>query len=169
MPLIKCPSCEKEISSEAKDCPSCGHPIKKQKKSGRFGCTGIVLIALVILMGLGYLGSQLEDSDSGTTSKSTKAKSKTKSTSSDYTVQNFVTVAGYIACITKADKERSTRYMINNDTEAASSLIEAGRCIILKGGDEVFREDVTWGGLAEIRPKGVTSTLWTNIEAIKEK
>lgn len=28
MALIACPECEKEISDRAKECPSCGHPVK---------------------------------------------------------------------------------------------------------------------------------------------
>jgi len=32
----KCPSCEKDISSKAFDCPHCGHPIRKPKR-GFFG------------------------------------------------------------------------------------------------------------------------------------
>lgn len=87
----------------------------------------------------------------------------------DAMAQTYVTVPGYIACITKADKEKSTRYMVDKDMEAVESLITARRCIILKGGDGVYREDSTWGGLVEIRPKGTTSTLWTNVEAIKKK
>lgn len=33
MPLIKCPECGKDISSEAKNCPNCGNPLYKRKAS----------------------------------------------------------------------------------------------------------------------------------------
>ena len=88
---------------------------------------------------------------------------------SDAMAQAYVTVAGYIACITKADKEKSTRYMVDENMDAVRSLITERRCTILKGGDPVYREDFTWGGLVEIRPKGTRDTLWTNVEAIKKK
>ena len=39
MALIKCPACEKEISSEAMSCPGCGHPIKTvHDKTGTIRC-----------------------------------------------------------------------------------------------------------------------------------
>ncbi|MCH8013377.1 MAG: type II secretion system major pseudopilin GspG [Candidatus Dadabacteria bacterium] len=72
MALIKCPSCNKEISSEAVSCPSCGHPIKpqKQKNTSVFGVVVKVIIALFIIglaifvlfcVGIGYLGSNVND------------------------------------------------------------------------------------------------------------
>ena len=36
MALIKCKECEKEISSDAVNCPSCGSPVKPIKKKGGF-------------------------------------------------------------------------------------------------------------------------------------
>lgn len=30
MPLIKCPTCQKEISDQATACPNCGHPVKEK-------------------------------------------------------------------------------------------------------------------------------------------
>ena len=36
MTTIPCPSCSKDISNKAFDCPSCGHPIRKPKR-GLFG------------------------------------------------------------------------------------------------------------------------------------
>ena len=36
MALIKCKECEKEISSDAVNCPSCGAPVKPIKKKGGF-------------------------------------------------------------------------------------------------------------------------------------
>ena len=33
MPLIKCPCCNKEISSNASSCPNCGEPILSQRRS----------------------------------------------------------------------------------------------------------------------------------------
>ncbi len=36
MPLIKCPMCEREISSNAVACPHCGEPIKRDNKVSRY-------------------------------------------------------------------------------------------------------------------------------------
>ena len=30
--LVKCPECQKEVSSEASSCPHCGYPLKEEKK-----------------------------------------------------------------------------------------------------------------------------------------
>lgn len=67
MPLINCPKCKKEISSEAVTCPNCGHPIHptvpnqppqqgriqtpvKQKKKGH-GCLVTILIVFLLFGG----------------------------------------------------------------------------------------------------------------------
>lgn len=60
MALINCPECDKRISDQAENCPSCGHPINpnqpvKQKGEGCFlqtlniGCL-IVLAVFAILV-----------------------------------------------------------------------------------------------------------------------
>lgn len=36
MPTIPCPSCTKDVSDKAFDCPHCGHPLRKPKR-GFFG------------------------------------------------------------------------------------------------------------------------------------
>ena len=50
MALIKCKECEKEISSDAVNCPSCGAPVKPIKKKGGFlnSLKKIVITWLVI-------------------------------------------------------------------------------------------------------------------------
>ena len=87
MTLIKCPSCNKEISPKATACPSCGHPIKPQKTPRRYGCTGIVLLSILALMAIGYLGNKLEgctgtESSSTLNSKTENPKTKPPSKSS---------------------------------------------------------------------------------------
>jgi DNA-directed RNA polymerase subunit RPC12/RpoP len=67
--LITCPECEKEISSLAEKCPSCGYPILqrvnsttiiKQKKEGCFlqtlniGCL-IILIIIGIIVFISFM------------------------------------------------------------------------------------------------------------------
>lgn len=36
MTMIKCPSCEGDVSPKAFDCPACGHPLRKPRR-GPFG------------------------------------------------------------------------------------------------------------------------------------
>lgn len=42
MALIKCPDCEKEVSSSAPSCPSCGAPISTDKESKGSGVKHLV-------------------------------------------------------------------------------------------------------------------------------
>jgi len=67
MALIKCKECEKEISSEAESCPSCGAPIKPIKKKGGFlnflkkmVITWLVIVA-VFYAGFLYIQNVMEE------------------------------------------------------------------------------------------------------------
>ena len=86
MALIQCKECEKEISSEAESCPSCGAPLKPIKKKGGFlnfikrMVLRIVVILAVLYAGFLYMTSSFEETVSevkdtiqDTTSKVNKA------------------------------------------------------------------------------------------------
>jgi len=67
MALIKCKECEKEISSEAVNCPSCGAPVKPTKKKGGFlnflkkmVITWLVIVA-VFYAGFLYIQNVMEE------------------------------------------------------------------------------------------------------------
>lgn len=48
MPLIQCPICNKQVSSNAPTCPSCGEPIKSKKPfSSRERKLAVVIVLLV--------------------------------------------------------------------------------------------------------------------------
>ncbi|WP_197063063.1 zinc ribbon domain-containing protein [Pontibacillus marinus] len=60
MSLIKCPACDNQVSTQAKSCPQCGHPLKptpstpppQSKESqglGFWGVVGAVVVAIIIL------------------------------------------------------------------------------------------------------------------------
>lgn len=75
MALIKCPECGKEISSSAKNCPNCGHPITKEpelkqtiivKEKKKGSCLMKILAVVVILVVLGAVGSQSVKNGNGT-------------------------------------------------------------------------------------------------------
>ncbi|WP_339838845.1 zinc ribbon domain-containing protein, partial [uncultured Flavobacterium sp.] len=53
MSLIKCPECNKGISSSAKVCPSCGYKISKDG----IGCFTYLLIGLGIIIFIYIIGS----------------------------------------------------------------------------------------------------------------
>ena len=52
MPLVKCPTCGAEISSEAAACPKCGHPMKATPAGGinpkdPVHVLGIIIVVIV--------------------------------------------------------------------------------------------------------------------------
>jgi hypothetical protein len=52
MTLIPCPTCSKEISSQASTCPNCGHPVAQgtthQPRTSRSGVIGLLIVLLLI-------------------------------------------------------------------------------------------------------------------------
>jgi hypothetical protein len=69
MALQKCKECGHEVSTKAESCPNCGSPVKR-KRGFAAGC----LTVIGILMLIGFIGNLF---DGGTTSKSSKSKTKT--------------------------------------------------------------------------------------------
>lgn len=71
MALIKCPECGKEVSSTAKSCPNCGHPIApekvvektviKEKKKG--SCLSKIVIAIIVIAALAAIASNLGNNE----------------------------------------------------------------------------------------------------------
>lgn len=60
MALIKCPECNKEISSKAFDCPACGYAVNKKPKSSLDKLLDVVrfiIVGFLLLMFLGGVGS----------------------------------------------------------------------------------------------------------------
>lgn len=49
MALVKCPECGKEISSDAKACPNCGHPLTTPKKKMSKAAKIILIIVAVLI------------------------------------------------------------------------------------------------------------------------
>lgn len=68
MALTKCPKCQNSISPKAEYCPSCGHPIVAanreiaQKVAG-FGCCGIMIGLLGLIIFAAAEGSNIEDQE----------------------------------------------------------------------------------------------------------
>jgi len=69
MALKKCKECGHKVSTKAKTCPSCGSPLKA-KSNFSMGCGTLIVILILI----GFISTLF---DGGTTSKSSKRKTKT--------------------------------------------------------------------------------------------
>ena len=52
MTLIKCPSCQREVSTNAQVCPGCGEPLVAKKAASRTG--SIVALALLLVAVIGF-------------------------------------------------------------------------------------------------------------------
>ncbi len=52
MALINCPECNSQVSSKAKECPECGHPIKEDwfSESLKLGCITICVVVVVLIV-----------------------------------------------------------------------------------------------------------------------
>lgn len=53
MPLIKCPACGKDVSTQAASCPNCGHPLAKSgatKPPSKAYLGGLLAISLIVLV-----------------------------------------------------------------------------------------------------------------------
>lgn len=48
MALIQCPDCKRQVSSEAKSCPSCGYPIAERLQKGAIGSTPVEACQLLM-------------------------------------------------------------------------------------------------------------------------
>ena len=79
--------------------------------------------------------------------------------------QSYTTNSGYVGCITKTYLDKYIKYAVDKDYEAAAVLTTNGFCFSLKPGVTVYLEDTSWGKV-EIRPRGLTGTIWTVMEAI---
>lgn len=69
MAMIKCPECDKEISSSAYECPNCGKSMKKPERGffGKIVMSIFVLfnLAIPLLMGFAYISSTNGDIGAG--------------------------------------------------------------------------------------------------------
>ncbi|WP_040372888.1 hypothetical protein [Desulfovibrio oxyclinae] len=76
------------------------------------------------------------------------------------------TKKGYVFAASEELFDKAMRMISQKDRAAFMKLAKTGLVGITRDGVKVFREDVTWDGMCEIRPAGETGTVWTNIEAV---
>lgn len=72
MALIKCSECDKKISDSAKNCPSCGAPVPKEKSL----IPRIILIAIII--GIAWTALTKNQSETPTKTSFTESKTNTE-------------------------------------------------------------------------------------------
>jgi len=78
-----------------------------------------------------------------------------------------VTKSGYYAATSQKALDLMIQYSVDKDYDALQKLLDAGLVFSMKSGMSVYIQDSTWTGSVEIRPKGMTGTVWTVKEAIK--
>jgi len=77
------------------------------------------------------------------------------------------TKGGYLAALTEDLLDKAVSYSVAGDIAALQTLMDAGLVFSLKSGVTVYIEDTKiFSGKVEIRPAGVTSTVWTVLEAV---
>lgn len=55
MALIKCPECGREVSDQAKACPSCGYPFDKLQNKNGFPAYTIIAFLLLVFFGVSMI------------------------------------------------------------------------------------------------------------------
>ena len=58
MPLINCPSCSAEVSTEAASCPKCGHQFKSAggiNLSDPVHLIGVIICVVMVLAAIAYI------------------------------------------------------------------------------------------------------------------
>jgi hypothetical protein len=77
MPLIKCPACGKDVSTQAASCPNCGHPLAKSgaNKPRTKSRLGGLLAILVIVIAVTVVVNHTNQSGNTTTAQNDSCRS----------------------------------------------------------------------------------------------
>jgi hypothetical protein len=84
----------------------------------------------------------------------------------------YVTKYGYIAAISETYLDRARSFTAQGDREAFEKYIKENNpfIFILKGGDEVYLEEIKMGkGYVKVRSRGSTTSIWTLYKALESK
>lgn len=70
MPLIQCPECKSEISSNAEVCPKCGQPMKRSSNKGSgniffIGWSILIILIIVVFLSVKHYQYQKEQAEWG--------------------------------------------------------------------------------------------------------
>lgn len=84
--------------------------------------------------------------------------------------ERFQTVEGAPACLTLEFYREFTGYIFDKDNGALHQMIEAGHCILLKGGLTVIPERAAgWSGSVEVRVAGSRQRMVLNPQVALKK
>lgn len=154
--LMQCPACGGKVSTQAKACPHCGHPVTPPvtpNQGGGDGC--LIIIGIVVLVfAAGCLLSWCQEK---------KDPKKASSRSSDGSI---IMQKTQIGCMDMDDYLRLSNVGSSGDDEAYSklraALVGLGRCDIIPKGTVVYRDKSNVKHrVVRIRKKGETATWWT--------
>jgi len=167
MALINCLECNKEVSTNAGRCPNCGSPIKKPASEFQIVTVvmvGIVVVLVIVLNNPWYRTIYPHGGSS--------ASSSGQSTSSYSKIPEFgelVTLkANYPIAASEALFNKAVDIIISKDVEAFAKLSATGLVTLSKEGAQVYYDGIGSNtGIAKIRLKGSTITLYTNVDALK--
>ena len=161
MVLKPCRECNKEISTEAKACPHCGHQDPHGKivsvQKGCLGCLGLIVIFIVIIVSRG--GDEETE--------------EIENVLRDYRATN---AGGGAACFTEDAfdeyMDAVIRAKTTGDTSWMASLYSRGDCIRMPRGARVTVNDYGFLGASQIylHPKGggPPVLVWTANENFSE-
>lgn len=84
--------------------------------------------------------------------------------------QQGTTKGGYVACTTREALSRSTKILVSGDKDGWAAFIadRSNGCFFLKAGIPVYIESYKFT-VMEIRPKGMTETVWVPSEAVSTR
>jgi len=173
MALIQCKECGKQISSKARQCPSCGAPLPKP--NGCLGCGGIVLLlfilfAVVIMPAPNAKKNGVADSTPSSSEEATETPTPepTPTPKSVSTTGWYKTVETYPASFDLESFRKISRLISEGDKEALQEMIDRGEVFLLKPGVKVrVVETNLFRGEVKIREQGSIDEFWTVMEAIK--
>jgi hypothetical protein len=166
--MAQCRKCKQDIDPTAKFCPRCGEKNPTQVKKISLPAVGcLVIIGLAVIGSLSSRSSS--DDSSSSVSPMASAPARVQSTDQDASSASGprLTRSGYFACASYEQFDEFTKYLVDQDKEAAAQLLVTGECSELKAGVPVEIVDTKiLSGAVRIRPRGSRASVWTNIEAI---
>ncbi|WP_143337399.1 zinc ribbon domain-containing protein [Humidesulfovibrio mexicanus] len=135
--MIPCPACKKKISDAAEACPKCGQPITEQDreagrakvKKGQMGC-GLALLAVVVLVVIGNLGSTDKKSTEQAATPTAEQEQVVEATTPTLAYTAEAIVERFNQAARKMDFHHKARITKNSSGPAASSMqVKVGKHI----------------------------------------
>jgi hypothetical protein len=167
MALKICKECGNEVSDKSKKCVKCGAPVKRSLSPIEWAGIGLV----VFFMFMSAMNS--DKPKTRPAAQNIKTEKTATATAKRVTYSNWYTTKPmHIAALSEAILDRAISFRNQGDATAFEKYVTDGypNIFILKGGDEVYLEDLkAWKGYAKVRPRGGTTSLWVQYKALEQK